>query len=180
LSRIKASAKHRKIFASVRDPAASAGTAADDNEAVVLIRALDVLPLEFQLVPSPTEQEAIAACRGIVANGKTEDAEAFWRALVLRAENARLGGGTIALGDLWAEVRRPFRNMSGARFKQVRQCTRADLPALRPREQPRGEAGCVESQARIVDEGRRDGFPTAGAFVDAEYGVLSRSSIRHT
>jgi hypothetical protein len=93
----------------VRIPAATTKTAASDEEAVVLIRALHVLPLDFQLVPSPTEQEAIAACRGIVASGKPEDAESLWKALVGHAESTRLAGGTIALEELWAELRVRFR-----------------------------------------------------------------------
>src|SRR6185312_3112660 len=60
-----------------------------------------VIPLEFQLVPSSTEHEA--ACRNIVASGKLEDAESLWKALVGRAESARLAGATITLGGLWAE-----------------------------------------------------------------------------
>ena len=109
LAKINASTKHRKIFDSVRTPAATTETAASDEEAVVLIRALHVLPLEFQLVPSPTEQEAILACRGIVAGGKPEDAESLWKALVGHAESMRLAGGTIALEELWAELRVRFR-----------------------------------------------------------------------
>jgi Novel STAND NTPase 1 len=109
LAKISASAKHRKIFASVRSLAASAGTAAHEKETVVLIRALHVFPLDFQLAPSSTEQDAIAACRSIVASGKMDHAVALWEALVRRAKKARLGGGTITLEELWAELRLKFR-----------------------------------------------------------------------
>jgi hypothetical protein len=109
LGKINASAKHRKVFDSVRAPAVKAGTTASEEETVALIRALQVIPLEFQLVPSSTEQEAIAACRNIVASGKPEDAESLWKALVGRAEGARLAGATITLEGLWAELRVRFR-----------------------------------------------------------------------
>jgi hypothetical protein len=109
LARINASAKHRRIFSSVRDPGTSAGAPPDDQEVVAFIRALDVFPLAFQLAPSSTEQAAIATCRDIVASGKAEDAEALWKAIVLRAEAARLGDGTISLQELWAELRVSFR-----------------------------------------------------------------------
>jgi hypothetical protein len=109
LAKINASAKHKKIFSSVHDPAAGARTVADDKEIVDLIRALQVLPLDFQLVPSPTEQDAIVSCRSIVASGTMDDAVALWRALVHEAEKARQRGGTIALEELWAELRVQFR-----------------------------------------------------------------------
>lgn len=109
LAKMNASAKHRKVFGSVRNPGATGGTAAGNKETVALIRALNVFPLEFQLVPSPTEQEAIVACRGIVASGKPEDAESLWKALVGRAESTRLAGGTISLEELWAGLRVTFR-----------------------------------------------------------------------
>ena len=109
LAKINASAKHKKIFSSVRDPAAGAETAADAKETVAFIRALQVFPLDFQLVPSPTEQAAVASCRSIVASGRMEDAQALWEALVQRAEKARLSGGTIALETLWAELRNQIR-----------------------------------------------------------------------
>jgi hypothetical protein len=109
LAKINASAKHKKIFSSVRDPAAGAETAADAKATVALIRALQVFPLDFQLVPSPTEQDAVASCRSIVASGKMDDAVALWQTLVQRAEEARLSGGTISLEALWAQLRVQFR-----------------------------------------------------------------------
>jgi hypothetical protein len=58
LGKINASAKHRKVFNSVRAPAVKAATTASEEETVALIRALQVIPLEFQRVPSSTELEA--------------------------------------------------------------------------------------------------------------------------
>jgi hypothetical protein len=67
-----------------------------------------VIPVDFQLQPSLTEQDAIAQCRAVVASGKLTDARALWQALVMRAESARLSGGTITLEELWAELRSKF------------------------------------------------------------------------
>jgi hypothetical protein len=108
LAKINASEKHKKVLTSVRGPSAATGTLSDDSETIPMIRALHVLPVDFQIEPSLTEHDAIAHCRAIVASGKSDDAKNLWQALLQRAEKSRLGGGTIPLQELWADLRARF------------------------------------------------------------------------
>ena len=104
LAKINQTAKHRKVFSSARDKTHDSKSRTSDGETISLIRALEVIPVDFQLQPSQTEQGAITQCRSVVARGKLTDARELWRALVLRAEAARFSGGTITLEELWAEL----------------------------------------------------------------------------
>ena len=56
LARIRAPAKHRKIFDSVSKPAKTAGVTANDEDALALIRCVGVAPLDFQLSHSDDEK----------------------------------------------------------------------------------------------------------------------------
>src|SRR5580704_4783298 len=62
LAKISASAKHRRVFSSVHDPGFVVRSEGSDRDTVALIRVLEVIPLDFQLAPSTTEQEAVASC----------------------------------------------------------------------------------------------------------------------
>jgi hypothetical protein len=108
VAKINATEKHKKIFASVKGPGTRIDASVRDEDAVALIRHLQVIPLDFQLVPSETEQDGITRCREILRSGTLEDAGKLWQVLVRTAENARLRGGTIRLPDLWADLRKEF------------------------------------------------------------------------
>ena len=69
MSKINATEKHKKVFSSVKAPGANAGESASDEDTVVLIQHLQVIPLDFQLIPSETEQGAITHCREILRSG---------------------------------------------------------------------------------------------------------------
>jgi hypothetical protein len=90
MAKINASEKHKKVFASVKETDASTGASVTDEDTVALMRHLHVISLDFQLVPSETEQDAIARCREILSSGTLEDARKLWQALVQRAENGQL------------------------------------------------------------------------------------------
>lgn len=108
LGRIEATAKHRRVFDSLQQPGVLGGTAPSREETLRLIRAIDILPYDFQLSPSEALGTAVQRCRGaLVSNAQTE-AEKLWEALVARSEMARTGNGTIVLTELITELSAAF------------------------------------------------------------------------
>ena len=108
VAKIKASAKHKKIFESIRKASADEGGLVDEATVVALIRHLQVLPFDFQLEASQDTSDTIARCRGLLRSEGLEEARKLWEALVQRAERARLAGGIITLPGLWRELSRAF------------------------------------------------------------------------
>jgi hypothetical protein len=107
-ARMRATAKHRRIFESIKTLGTSRGLTASDDEVVALIRRLHVLPLDFQLPDSEAEQAAVNGCREILQSGNQDDGRNLWNYLVERARSARLGNGSVRIGDLWEELRKKF------------------------------------------------------------------------
>lgn len=99
--RIEASRPHLIMFDKIRG-------AADAAETVSLIRHLHVIPLDLQLSASMARDGAVGSLRRGLADGRLTEAEALWTTLNAAAKAARLGGGTIRLLDLWAQLRRSF------------------------------------------------------------------------
>ena len=106
IAHIRKSAKHTKVFESIKRPAA--GVEATDAETVELIKHLAIVPLDFQLEPSRDLEDGIEWCRDLVASGSRADAEKLWNELVRLASATRVVGGTITLEGLWAHLRQLF------------------------------------------------------------------------
>jgi hypothetical protein len=105
LARINESPKHLRVFDSVTSPS---GDKHSGTEAVKLIHRLHVLPVDFQLAQSTKTTESILRCRELLRDGTSDEAGRLWENLRDRARNARLGGGTITLTDLWRSLRMSF------------------------------------------------------------------------
>lgn len=108
VNRMTATAKHRKIFESVKAPAEDAGIEATDRDAVAMINSMEVTPLDFQIAGSEDEKAAIAQSRRLLVNGNPQEGKRLWSELVAQAKNVRLGSGTLDIPDLWRQLRRKF------------------------------------------------------------------------
>lgn len=108
LARIRQSAAHQRVFDSVCRPGAVDGMPPSAEETLALIARLAVLPVDFQLQTSETLAAALHRCRMALASENLAEAEKLWGALVQRAEDARLGNGTITLVGLLDDIRNRF------------------------------------------------------------------------
>lgn len=108
VAKIMATTKHTKVFMSIKEPATVLGMSVSDEDAVSLIRHLHVIPLDFQLAHSETEQDAITHCREIIRSGTVQEGQKLWEALVRIGEGTRLRGGTVRLPELWRELSKQF------------------------------------------------------------------------
>ena len=104
MSRIRSNPKQSRVFRSVQEP----GGNASDEETIELIRRLQVLPVDLQLVHSETKNQSIAQCRHLLESGDVSEAEALWEELVNVAADVRLRTGTITVPDLWSRLRVQF------------------------------------------------------------------------
>jgi hypothetical protein len=106
IQRIRSSKSHSRIFDSIIAPnGANSGT---DEEAVELIRHVNVTSLDFQLASSEKWQEAIGKCRSILASGGRSAAEALWTHLLHLTSEMRVGSSTLLISDVWSSLRRQF------------------------------------------------------------------------
>ncbi|MGX7877325.1 hypothetical protein ACVDG5_036110 [Mesorhizobium sp. ORM6] len=105
LARIAASPKHRAIFESVTGPSEGAH---DETAWLPIVRRIDVLPFNFQLAPSKDVAAAVQDCRQLLRDGALATAQQLWRSLVERVHASRVGGGAIALDELWDSLRQQF------------------------------------------------------------------------
>jgi hypothetical protein len=108
LGRMRATGKHRAVFDSVRRPPEDAGIAVSDAEAVAMVNAMAVIPLDFHIADSESERQAIARARTLLTNGSLREGTRLWIELVAQATQARLGSGTIEVADLWRLLRGKF------------------------------------------------------------------------
>ena len=108
LARIRSTKKHRTIFENIKN-VAQKSSAVDDEEVLVFIRRILVIPTDFDLALSHEREGAIAQCRRILASPAPQDARALWDSLVDHVSEARLGNGTIDLSSLWHELRARFK-----------------------------------------------------------------------
>src|SRR6516225_7685202 len=68
VGRMRATAKHRAMFDSVREPAEEAGVTASDAEVAAIINSMVVAPLDFHVAESESEKLAIAQSRTVLVN----------------------------------------------------------------------------------------------------------------
>jgi hypothetical protein len=108
IGRMRATAKHRAIFDSVKNPASELGVTATDADVVAMIDSLAVVPFDFHIAESESEKAAVSQSRTLLENGSLAEGERFWNELVNRAKNVRLGTGTLDIADLWRQLRVEF------------------------------------------------------------------------
>ena len=108
VGRMTATAKHRKMFESVKAPARAAGIEATDSDVVAMINSMEVRPLDFQIAGSEDEKDAIAQSRKLLVDGSLKEGKRLWSELVAQAKNVRLGSGTLDIPDLWRQLRRKY------------------------------------------------------------------------
>ncbi len=108
ISRINASKKHRQLFHSIRAPGEHAGELPSEVDTVALIAKLELYPVDFQLTPSNTLDEAKHRCRMALSSEIIAEADELWAALLKSAETARLGNGINRLSDLIRELSSRF------------------------------------------------------------------------
>ena len=105
LAQIVANRRYKKIFENLK---AAAGTAVTDADVLGLIGCIDVLPFDFQQVPSKDERDAIAVARSLLLDGTAQDAKKLWDEIVGRARETRLGSGTLDMAGLRRWLRPRF------------------------------------------------------------------------
>ncbi|NMN77678.1 hypothetical protein AF70_00032420 [Pseudomonas sp. KD5] len=99
-ARIDASARHRRVFNSIRTPGTQHGVIPELAETIALIGRLEVHPVDFQLNPSNSMAHAHYRCRMALLSESDTEAKNLWESLVQRAMEARLGNGAIELSEL--------------------------------------------------------------------------------
>jgi hypothetical protein len=100
LARIAGTARHRRIFDSVRTPIKKLKRSVRDEEFMAFVRHLEVLPTDFDLSDSNDRRQSIARCRDLLKDGTLTNGNKLWLALVDIVRNARLGAGAIELGSV--------------------------------------------------------------------------------
>lgn len=105
LPRIQASGKHRVIFDNAVTAIQEILPEAAPEDAIQVLKCVDVIPFDFQHVPSKDESEAIAACAKLIAKDPIENANKLWQELLNCSEKHRLGDGSIDLLGLIEELR---------------------------------------------------------------------------
>jgi hypothetical protein len=108
LGRMRATAKHRAMFTSVKAPAKNAGIIVSDPEVVAMVETMAVVPLDFHIATSEDERQAIRQSRSLIADGSLAEGKRLWTELVAQARTTRLGSGTLDIADLWRRLRREF------------------------------------------------------------------------
>src|SRR5215208_6682237 len=105
---MRATAKHRTMFDSVKAPAKDADVTASDADVVAMIKSIEVEPVDFHIANSEIEKLAIKGARSLLVNSSLAEGKRLWTELVKHAKNTRLGSGTLDISDLWRRLRRDF------------------------------------------------------------------------
>jgi hypothetical protein len=79
-----------------------------DAEVLVLIRHIEVMPLDFDIAGGQFQQLAESGCRSLLASSSLAEARKLWGDLVGRAEKVRLSPSTLNLETLWQELRKQY------------------------------------------------------------------------
>lgn len=108
ISRIEGSKKHAQIFALITQAVHTIDHDATQEALIGFIRAIEVLPFDFQLVPSKDEAEALASCRAALVSEEAKEAQELWDALLGLAKSKRHPGGELDAGGLIAALRPRF------------------------------------------------------------------------
>ncbi|HKS84491.1 MAG TPA: hypothetical protein VJR71_03345 [Pseudolabrys sp.] len=105
LAQIAANTRFKKIFDNLK---AAAGATVPDADVLGLIGRIDVLPFDFQQVPSKDERDAIAVARSLLLDGTEEEAKKLWDEIVDHARKTRLDSGTLDMAGLRRWLRPRF------------------------------------------------------------------------
>jgi hypothetical protein len=108
LGRMRATAKHRTMFDSVKAPAKDRGVVASDADVVAMVNSIAVAPVDFHIANSEDEKLAIKEARTLLVNGSLVEGQRLWTELLTHAKNTRLGSGTLDIPDLWRQLRVKF------------------------------------------------------------------------
>lgn len=102
LTRVIASQKHSKIYNRVKAPERNSNYT--DEDAIALIRSLEVIPADFHLATSEYEGTSLTYCRDLLQDGSRNTAKELWDWLLKKAKDKRIAGGTLQLSELWQEL----------------------------------------------------------------------------
>lgn len=102
VKRIRNSQKHSDVYNSVKNPEDNSNYT--DEEAIALIRNLEVIPSDFHLATSEYGDTSLAHCRDVLQDGSEENAKKLWDWLLKKAKEKRISGGTLRLSELWQEL----------------------------------------------------------------------------
>jgi hypothetical protein len=108
LVRIGSTAKHRKVFASIKTPIKKVKRSVRDKELIAFIRHLEVRATDFDLAESNDNRQSSARCRSLLKEGALAEGRKLWRALIDTVRDARLGAGTVELESLIQTLSRQF------------------------------------------------------------------------
>ena len=108
LGRMRATAKHRKMFDSVSGPAKKAGITVSDVDVVAMINSIEVEPVDFHIANSDDDKLAIKEARTLLLNGSLLEGKRLWTELIEHAKSTRLSSGTLDISDLWRRLRAEF------------------------------------------------------------------------
>ncbi len=106
--RMRGSPRQRAVFDSVKLPAKEVGISATDEQVLVMIRRLEVMPLDFQVTGSENEKEAVSRCRTLLAGGKAAESKKLWDKIVGLCREARLVHGTLEISQVWHHLSAAF------------------------------------------------------------------------
>jgi hypothetical protein len=105
LAQIATNRRYKKIFENLK---AASGAAITDVDVLGLIGCIEVLPFDFQQVPSKDEQDAIAIARSLLDGATAQAAKELWDEIIGRARATRLGSGTLDMAGLRRWLRPRF------------------------------------------------------------------------
>lgn len=108
LARIAGTARHRRVFDSVKTPIKKLKGTVRDEELIAFIRHLEVLPTDFDLSDSNYRRQSISRCRNLLKDGTLANGNKLWLALVDIVRNARLGHGTIEISSVIESLSKQF------------------------------------------------------------------------
>lgn len=108
LARIGETAKHREVFASVKNPLKSRKRNVSDAELVRFVQRLEVMATDFDMANSEDQRKEVARCRTLINGGTPADGRKLWNALVASSRKARLSHGTIEIASLVGDLAREF------------------------------------------------------------------------
>lgn len=108
LARIRAPAKHRRIYESIENRIRAASPSTTDEEILIVVRQLEVMHVDFDLRNSKSLRTAISDCRRLLAEGDAEEGRRLWKELLDKAKASRLGNGSIDLAEFRRELRAKF------------------------------------------------------------------------
>ena len=109
LSRMRATAKHCKIFESVKAPAEDVGVTPSDADVVAMVDSIDVIPLDFQTANSECERLAIAQSRMVAGERQSHGGQAaLERTSLGKPGMCGLARERWKSSDLWKRLRSDY------------------------------------------------------------------------